>query len=131
MTTKCESLSERTIGRSRVLLAEDNLALAGTMKSFLKDIGHEVILVEKGISVFNVVKTHSPDVILLNRLHNGIDGTTICRRLKQNSDTSGIPIILLTDGGNLSDKVIGLSAEADDYIPRQCDEEFGALICAD
>jgi two-component system cell cycle response regulator len=128
---KCESLSERAIGRSRILLAEDNHMLACAMKSFLENIGHEVILVEDGTSVFNVVETHSPDVILLDRLMPGVDGTNICRRLKQNSDTSGIPIIMLTDRGTLSDKVVGLSAGADDYIPKPCnDEELGALICA-
>jgi len=128
---KCESLSERTIGKSRILLAENNLAQAGILKGFLEDIGHEVILVEDGRSVLNAVETHSPDVILLERLLPDIDGANICRRLKQNSDTSGIPIIMLTDGGTTSDKVVGLTAGADDYIPRPCDdEELSALICA-
>ncbi len=128
---KCESLSERTLGRSRILLAEDNLAQAVILKGFLEDIGHEVIHVDNGMSVFKVVETHSPDVILLDRLLPDIDGANICRRLKRNSDTSGIPIIMLTEGGTTSDMVVGLTAGADDYIPRPCnDEELSALICA-
>ncbi len=128
---KCESLSERTIGKSRILLAEDNIAQAGILKCLLEDIGHEVILVEDGVSVFEAVNRQNPDVILLDRLLSDIDGTNICRRLKQNSDTSGIPIIMLTEGGTLSDKVTGLAAGADDYIPKQChDAELSAVICA-
>jgi diguanylate cyclase (GGDEF)-like protein len=126
-----ESLGKKNDGKARVLLAEDNVTQASIMIDYLEDNGHEVIHVEDATSVFSAVEKHSPDVILLARHISGIDGIHICRSLKNNSETSGIPIIMLTNKSTTSDKVVGLRAGADDYIPEPCDEEeLSAVINA-
>jgi len=126
-----ETIGKRNNNKAKVLLAEDNLTQASIMVDYLENNGHEVIHVEDATSVFSAVETHSPDVILLARHLSGIDGIHICRSLKNNSETSGIPIIMLTNKSTTSDKVVGLRAGADDYIPEPCDEdELSAVINA-
>jgi len=128
---KCENISVRKINKAKILIAEDNFAQASMMKDFLEISGHEVILAEDGLSVCNVVERHNPDVILLDRLFPDIEGAKICRSLKKNRDTSGIPIIMFTDKGSTSERIAGLAAGADDFISRPYDdEELSALICA-
>ncbi len=128
---KCEDLPERSSGKTKILLAEDDLTHASIMKDFLESNGHEVLLLQEGSSVMSVVKRDNPDVILLDRPSCDTDDTQVCRSLKRNRDTSGIPIIMLTNKNSLSDKIFGLTAGADDYIPKPYDhEELSALICA-
>ena len=101
------------------------------MKNLLESNDHEVIMVESGTSIIDLVDKHNPDVIILDRLLTDHNGVHLCRSLKQNQETNGIPIIMLTDKNSTSDKVLGLTAGADDYILKPCDDdELGALICA-
>ncbi len=126
-----ENIGIRKTSKAKILLAEDNLTQASVMKDYLENNGHEVIHVEDAAAVFSIVEKHSPDVILLARLLSGIDGTHICRSLKNNSETSGIPIIMLSSKSTTLDKIVGLTAGADDYIPEPCDEdELSAVIIA-
>jgi diguanylate cyclase (GGDEF)-like protein len=126
-----ESIGKRNGSKAKIILAEDNLTQANIMIDYLENNGHEVIHVEDAASVFSAVETYSPDVILLARYLSGIDGIHICRSLKNNSETSGIPIIMLTNKSTTSDKIVGLRAGADDYIPEPCDEdELSAVIIA-
>ncbi|HUJ17177.1 MAG TPA: diguanylate cyclase [Nitrospirota bacterium] len=128
---KCEDLPERSMGKTKILLAEDDLTQASIMKDFLESNGHEVLLLAEGSSVMSVVKRDNPDVILLDRPSSDTDDTQVCRSLKRNRDTSGIPIIMLTNKSSPSDKIMGLTAGADDYIPKPYNhEELSALICA-
>jgi diguanylate cyclase (GGDEF)-like protein len=128
---ECESLSEHTIAKARILLAEDNPAQADVIKAFLVNDGHEVVLVERGAGLLAAVEAHKPDVILLDCMLSGMSGNQLCRRLKQNRNTSGIPIIMLTDKQSTSDKVAGLTSGADDCLPKPYDDdELSALICA-
>jgi len=101
------------------------------MRNLLESCDHEVIVADDGETVIAKVETHNPDVIIIDCLLPDLDSAQICRRLKQNRDTSGIPIIMLTDKKSTSDKVAGLTAGADDYILKPCDDdELSALICA-
>jgi two-component system, cell cycle response regulator len=125
------AIGKRNGSKAKIILAEDNLTQASIMLDYLESNGHEVIHVEDASSVFTAVENHSPDVILLARHLSGIDGIHICRSLKSNSETSGIPIIMLTSKSTTSDKIVGLRAGADDYIPEPCDEdELSAVIIA-
>ncbi|MBI1810570.1 MAG: diguanylate cyclase, partial [Nitrospirae bacterium] len=64
------------------------------------------------------VKTTSVDIILLDLELPDMSGNEVCRWLKQSEDTKGIPIIMLTVKGEVTDKVAGLEAGADDYLPK-------------
>jgi diguanylate cyclase (GGDEF)-like protein len=114
-----------------ILLVEDNKAQAKKVKDFLKRQGYEVIWVENGTSAIKTAKTESVDLILLDLVLPDLSGTEICRWLKSNSDTRGIPIIMLTAKGSVTDKVTGLEAGADDYLPKPYSEvELNARIYA-
>ena len=127
----CENITENTISKAKILIAESNLVQASLMKDFLELSGHEVILSEDLGTVLDNIEQHHPDMILIDRVMRDVNSTTVCRRIKRNRDTSGIPIIVLADKLSVSDKVASLSAGADDFISKPYDdEELNALICA-
>ncbi len=128
---KCESLSESAINKAKILIIENNAQHVGALKEFLELNGHEVVLALDPTTTLDSVEQHRPDVILIDRAAEHASSTSICRHIKQNRDTSGIPIIVLSDQHTISDKVATLTAGADDFISHSYDdEELIALICA-
>jgi DNA-binding response OmpR family regulator len=71
-----------------------------------------------GESILEYTKKHRPDLIILDLMLPGIDGLEVCKFLKKDSETSSIPIIMLTAKGTETDKVVGLELGADDYIVK-------------
>jgi two-component system cell cycle response regulator len=117
------------MAKATVLLVEDNKLQASVIKEFLEKHGYQVILVEDGMSAIKAAKTERLDIILLDRILPDIDGSEVCRWLKLDPGTRGIPIIMLTEKSSAMDKVVGLEAGADDYLPKPFDEkELNARI---
>ena len=104
--------------KARVLLVEDDHAQAMATKEFLDRSGYEVVWVEDGKTAMKVAKLEPVDCILMDRILPDINGNEVCRWLKGNVDTKGIPIIMLTVKSSTADKVSGLHAGADDYLPK-------------
>jgi len=116
---------------AKILLVEDNEAQAETTKEALEKNGYKVLWVKNGASAIKAAKTTLPDVILLDRLLPDLSGEEVCRWLKFNVDTKGIPIIMLTVKSSIEDKVSGIEAGADDYLPKPYNEiELNAKIYA-
>ena len=84
------------MGMARILLVEDSKSQAETAKDFLEKNGYEVMLAESGKAVIKAVKTSAVDIILLDLELPDMSGNEVCRWLKLNEDTKGIPIIMLT-----------------------------------
>jgi two-component system cell cycle response regulator len=119
------------MAKATVLLVEDDKVQASIIKEFLQKNGYEVILAEDGMSSFKAAKTERLDIILLDRILPDIEGTDVCRWLKLDQATRGIPIIMLTERNSITDKVVGIEAGADDYLPKPFDEnELNARIYA-
>lgn len=119
------------MAKARILLVEDSKEHARSTKTFLERSGYKVIWAEDGLTAFKIAKTEKIDLILLDRVLPDIEGNEICRWLKLNQDTRGIPIIMLTVKNSTADKVTGLEAGADDYLPKPYDEiELNARIYA-
>lgn len=119
------------MAKARILLVEDSKGQAQSTKTFLEKNGYSVIWAEDGLSAFKIAKTEKIDLILLDRVLPDIEGNEVCRWLKLNQDTKGIPIIMLTVKDSTTDKVTGLEAGADDYLPKPYDEvELNARIYA-
>jgi diguanylate cyclase (GGDEF)-like protein len=117
--------------KARVLLVEDNRAEANLTQKSLEKAGYEVIWVMEGTQAIKAAKTERVDCILLDLILPDINGTEVCRWLKKNEDTVGIPIIMLTVKKTTQDKVTGLQAGADDYLPKPYSEiELNARIYA-
>jgi len=117
--------------KANILFVEDSETQAKATKDFLEKSGYAVTWVPNGMSVFRVMKTQPVDVILLDRVLPDIDGNKICTWLKNNEDTKGIPIIMLTAMDATAEKVKGLEAGADDYLPKPYEEvELNARVYA-
>ena len=119
------------MGKAKVLLVEDDPIQAETTKEILQIAGYDVIVAHDGISAIKAVKTDKPDIILLDVVLPGLDGYEICRWLKLEESTKGIPVVMLTVKKELADKISGLQIGADDYLPKPYNElELNARIYA-
>ncbi len=117
------------MAKATVLLVEDDKLQATIIREFLEKKGYHVISVEDGMSAFKVAKTERLDIIILDRILPDIEGSEVCRWLKLDQATRGIPIIMLTEKGSIPDRIGGLEAGADDYMPKPFDEnELNARI---
>ena len=99
----------------RILVIEDNPDVAANIGDFLTDKGHVVDFAHDGISGLHLAVTQSLDVIVLDIMLPGIDGMTLCRRFRDESDKP-TPILMLTAKDTLADKLEGFDAGADDYL---------------
>lgn len=116
---------------AKILLVEDNKAQAKVIKDYLQKSGYDVTWVMDGKSAIKTAATNVHDVVLLDLVLPDMSGTQICRWLRQNHDTRGLPIIMLTAKDSLSEKVAGLEAGADDYLLKPYKEvELNARIYA-
>lgn len=97
----------------KILLVEDDRALAQWVQEYLVEQGFEVSHIDRGDLVVNAVKRDKFDLILLDLMLPGLDGIEVCRQLR---GFSQIPIIMLTAKGDEFDEVIGLEVGANDYI---------------
>src|SRR5262245_24910414 len=99
----------------RVLVVDDEDAILDFVELGLKYEGFEVELARDGLSALSAVAARRPDLILLDLNLPGLDGLDVCRRVRQASD---VPIIMLTARGDVDERVEGLEAGADDYLPK-------------
>ena len=101
---------------STVLIAEDDEGVRTALSRALKFEGYDVVLAFDGAEALEAVSTAEPDVIVLDVMMPHIDGLTACRRMRSKGiDT---PILMLTARQEVSDRVAGLDAGADDYLPK-------------
>lgn len=99
----------------RVLVIEDNQDVAANIGDYLEDKGHVVDFAMDGISGLHLAVTQSIDVIVLDIMLPGVDGFTLCRRFREETEKS-TPILMLTAKDTLDDKLQGFDAGADDYL---------------
>ncbi len=126
-----KNVTIKAMAKAKILLVEDSKVQAGLVRDFLEKTGYEVIWAENGKSAIKTAKTMSVDIILLDLMLPDISGNEVCRWLKLNDNTRGIPIIMLTAKDAITDKVAGLEAGADDYLPKPYNEiELNARIYA-
>jgi len=119
------------MAKANILLVEDNKTQANVIMDYLEKSGYHIVCVGDGMSAFKAAKTSAVDIILLDRILPDMDGSEICRWLKLDQATCDIPIIMLTAKGAMTDKISGLEAGADDYLPKPFEEsELNARIFA-
>ena len=103
----------------RVLVADDDRAIRESLARALELEGYEVVVVADGASALSAVKEQPADVLVLDVMMPGVDGLTVCRVLRAERDRT--PILMLTARTETSDRVAGLDAGADDYLPKPFD----------
>ena len=113
----------------RVLVADDDRAIRESLARALELEGYPVVAVPDGASALEAIAADRPDVLILDVMMPGIDGLTVCRVLRAQGDQT--PILMLTARTETSDRVAGLDAGADDYLPKPFDlDELLARIRA-
>jgi len=97
----------------KILIVEDEAKLAALEADYLKAEGYEPHCIANGLEAVPWVRTHAPDLILLDLMLPGRDGLDICRELRTFSD---VPIVMVTARVEEIDRLIGLDLGADDYV---------------
>jgi len=107
-----------------ILLVFDNPTNLQVLFQTLEGVGCKLLIAKNGEMALSIAGKALPDLILLDIMMPDIDGYEVCRQLKTNRATSGIPVIFLSALGDTEDKVKGLQLGAVDYItkPFQPDE---------
>lgn len=100
----------------QILVIEDEIELANTVKNELDFEGYEVSLAHDGLTGLTTARETEFDLILLDWMLPGLTGVEICRRLRQTANY--VPIIFLTAQNEICDRVNGLDAGANDYLTK-------------
>ena len=101
-----------------ILVVEDEEDIRELVEYNLRKEGYRPAGVASGEEALAAARTGSYKLILLDLMLPGVDGLTVCRKLKSNPETAGTPIIMLTAKGEETDIVSGLNLGADDYITK-------------
>lgn len=100
---------------SRILVVDDDVALAEMIGIVLQNEGYEVVFCADGSAALTQFQENNPDLVLLDVMLPGMDGFDVCRAIRRVSDA---PIVMLTARSDTADVVTGLEAGADDYVPK-------------
>jgi two-component system, OmpR family, response regulator MprA len=100
----------------RILVADDELAVRDALGRALSSEGYDVAFARDGQETLAAVENDEPDAAVLDVMMPPPDGLEVCRRLRAADNT--LPILMLTARREVSDRVAGLDAGADDYLPK-------------
>ena len=110
---------DRSAGRmtspARILLVDDELSIQRALTPLLRSRGYDVDVAGTGQEALRRFAEHQPDLIVLDLGLPDIEGTDVCRRVRE---SSSVPIIILSARGRETDKVAALDLEADDYVTK-------------
>jgi DNA-binding response OmpR family regulator len=118
---------------STVLVADDDRDILDLVAFKLAQAGHEMVTATDGATALTEARRTGPDLIVLDVAMPGMSGLDVCRELRADPVTAGVPVILLTARGQESDVEAGFNVGADDYItkpfsPRELQSRVSALL---
>jgi pilus assembly protein CpaE len=102
----------------KILVVDDDLDSLKLIGLMLQRNGYEVVAANAGNQAIAKAVSDHPDLIILDVMMPDMNGYEVCRRLRKNPDTKGIPIIMFTAKTLIDDKVAGFEAGADDYLTK-------------
>ena len=102
----------------RILIVEDNPGVLRATSFILEKEGYEVLTAVDGLGGLKMAKEENPDLLILDVMLPGIDGFEICHRLRANSQTAQLPILMFSAKGQQADKDTGLKVGADEYLTK-------------
>jgi len=103
------------VDRPRILVVDDDAALAEMLTLVLRNEGFLSQIVTRGDDAMSAFRALRPDVVLLDLMLPGKDGIDVCKEIRAES---GVPIVMLTAKGDTVDVVVGLESGADDYVVK-------------
>jgi len=116
---------------NRVLVVDDDVAVAETIQRTLAIAGYDVQVAHRGADALQMARQRPPDLVVLDIIMPGMSGIDVCRHMRVNVELRQIPILFLTARGEIADKIEGFEAGADDYLTKPFDlRELGLRVRA-
>ncbi len=103
------------MANAKILIVDDEVAITNLLSAYLKPEGYEVYTAADGPAGLKAARTYQPDLIVLDVMLPGMDGVEVLTRIRRESD---VYVILLTARTEETDKIVGLSVGADDYVTK-------------
>lgn len=100
----------------KIVVVDDEQAVRESLRRSLSFNGYDVFLAEDGVQALEVIEKEQPELVILDVMMPRMDGLEVCRTLRSAGDDR--PILVLTARDGVSDRVAGLDAGADDYLPK-------------
>jgi len=105
-------------GTGRILVVEDEQDVAELLRYHFRKEGYDVVVASTGAEAVARARDIRPELILLDIMVPQLNGWEVCRRLKAETETRAIPIIMVTGRADEGDKVLGFELGADDYVTK-------------
>ncbi len=120
-------------GADRVLIVEDDLDIAELVAHHLHKAGYASEILTSGAEVMPLVRERPPALVVLDLMLPGRNGLDVCRSMRADPRTSGVPIIMLTARTDETDRIVGLELGGDDYVtkpfsPKELVARVGAVL---
>ena len=118
---------------SRILVVEDDRDIAELVTLYLERARHQCVVAPGGDEGLALARSSPPDLMILDLMLPGLDGLAVCRAMRADRATAGVPIIMLTARAEEADRIHGLELGADDYVtkpfsPRELVARVAALL---
>jgi phosphate regulon transcriptional regulator PhoB len=101
-----------------VLVVEDEPDIAALVRYHAEKAGFRCLAAADGATGLRLVREQRPDLVVLDLMLPGLDGLEVCRQLRRDPATAGIPIVMLTAKAEEVDRIVGLELGADDYVVK-------------
>ena len=120
-------------GADRVLVVEDDLDIAEVVAHHLHKAGYASEILHFGSEVMPIIRDRPPALVVLDLMLPGLSGLDVCRSIRADPKTSGVPIIMLTAKTDETDRIVGLELGGDDYVtkpfsPKELVARIGAVL---
>lgn len=105
-------------GTEPILVVDDEADIRDLVALNLRRAGYEVVTCDRGLDALEAAREHMPRLIVLDLMLPDLSGTEVCRRLRGETRTSQIPVLMLTARTEEIDRVVGFEVGADDYVTK-------------
>lgn len=102
----------------KILLVEDDPSVLRAISFILEKEGYQVLTAVNGLEGLRKVKEEKPDLLILDVMLPGLDGFEVCHRLRAETQTAQLPILMLSAKGQAADKATGLQVGANEYLTK-------------
>ena len=113
---------ERAESGAVVLVVEDNDNSRDLLGQILEDAGYRILSAEGGVRALEIVAATVPDVAIIDIMMPGMDGRDLCRLLRRNPATEGVPVIFLSAIDSLAEKLKSFDVGGNDFVCKPFDE---------
>lgn len=109
------------MAQAKILVADDSQVIVHMLSTHFSRLGYQVVAARNGKEALQVALREKPDLAILDVMMPELDGYQVCAQLRKLPDTAKMPVMLLTARGGVADRITGLQAGADDYVPKPFD----------